>query len=540
MNGRCFIKTDAPNQGCDPNHADCNLEPGDGCEVNLVSDPLHCGSCGDAVCSSQNGTPTCNAGRCGIDCSNGYDNCDSEIGNGCETNTSGSIKNCGQCGNVCPTKGPGWSANCVEGACGQTECGDNLGDCDGDGNCTDRLDSTDHCGGCGLACDVKNGRPACETSQCIIETCNSNGDEEWKDCDRAYETGCEVDILSSPTHCGGCNAESAAMGNGENCTEKIGSNHVTVTSCGAGECRVAGCETGWLDCNGTFEDGCEVNANTDESNCGACADAGGEVCTSKPNTVGECTGGSCDYSCTPGWVDLNQDRYMSPSDGCEARDLVVVNSGSFGSQDTGGSGPPVTIEHTLEGAPGTQRLVLVGITCRDNDNCPLTTATYGQVALRRLDETFLDDSAAKIFYALDADLPAAGTYTVTLDKNDNWGSISAEVVELSGAEQDTFSASVVKTTTSQSCDDGVDSSATLKGLPPGSLVYAVAGGPHDTAGTCSVLPPLSLSACRSENYLLLSSASAENLEGDVTVTFDLTTCFRSEMVAVGVRPESDY
>jgi hypothetical protein len=35
----CVIQT------CNPNHADCNHNRADGCEVNLKSDDLHCGDC---------------------------------------------------------------------------------------------------------------------------------------------------------------------------------------------------------------------------------------------------------------------------------------------------------------------------------------------------------------------------------------------------------------------------------------------------------------------------------------------------------------
>lgn len=98
---------------CDPGYGDCDLDISNGCEVNTSSDVQNCGTC-NAVCSVPNATPTCLAGGCAVDsCNVGYSDCDSQAGNGCEVNTNSDPVNCGVCNNLCPPFAP----NCVFGSC---------------------------------------------------------------------------------------------------------------------------------------------------------------------------------------------------------------------------------------------------------------------------------------------------------------------------------------------------------------------------------------------------------------------------------------
>jgi plastocyanin len=68
---------------CRTGFADCDGSPGDGCEVSLTSDPLHCGGC-DVACNDSNGAAGCASGSCTISCNSGYGNCDGDASNGCE------------------------------------------------------------------------------------------------------------------------------------------------------------------------------------------------------------------------------------------------------------------------------------------------------------------------------------------------------------------------------------------------------------------------------------------------------------------------
>ncbi len=663
VGGECLINTDEPNQGCDTNYANCNSMPEDGCEVNLLTDPDHCGACEDSACSSVGGVASCSGGECSIECTEGYGNCDENArDNGCETNTNKNAQHCGGCDAACEVSDPDYTAYCAEGACGETLCEEDKGDCDGDGICSDSLVTVANCGGCGQACTVAHGSPACEVTmagaQCVIDVCDVARDAAWADCDGSYVTGCEVNTQSNRLRCGGCLPEEG--GSGEDCSLKEGSQHVTATACGAGTCQIVGCSGGWGDCDGVFSNGCEanlntneaycgscnidctdkigdddvgavscqagacrvdacsgdhldcdgsfgngcevdpntnkthcggcndesgtncnakidddnvtgvecdagvcavmaceaahadcdasfgngceVNTNTSETHCGGCAGQGGDTCEARAHAVGTCQNGGCNYECDAEWDDSNDDRNAaSGSDGCESRKLTVLNYGTWSSSDTGGSGPPVTFSHTLEGASGTQRLILVGVVCRGNSagDCTMTTATYGSAQLTLLGSVFLVDSSAQIFYALDNALPAPGSYTVTLDRNDEWGSVAADVIEFSGAEQQTFYADHAGDTSSANCDDGTDTAVSLGNLPAGSVIYAVGGG-NAPSGSAKAGAPLSLASSHFADYIVLGSGYSGALSGSATPAFDFAGCYQSVMYAVGVRPERDY
>jgi hypothetical protein len=95
---------------CGTLRASCDMEPWDGCEENLASNNANCGACG-RVCATSAGTTanTCNAsGACIPTCATGFDSCDSQPWNGCETNLT-SLTNCGICGR-----------DCADSACGTT------------------------------------------------------------------------------------------------------------------------------------------------------------------------------------------------------------------------------------------------------------------------------------------------------------------------------------------------------------------------------------------------------------------------------------
>src|SRR5262249_22316429 len=62
--------------GCSQLRGDCNGSKTDGCEVDLATDPKHCGSCQHA-CSFANASAGCTNGLCTIlSCNPGFANCD--------------------------------------------------------------------------------------------------------------------------------------------------------------------------------------------------------------------------------------------------------------------------------------------------------------------------------------------------------------------------------------------------------------------------------------------------------------------------------
>ncbi len=107
---------------------------------------------------------------------------------------------------------------------------------------------------------------------------------------------CETDGSSDVNNCGGCGIECKYANAGRSCTD--------------GVCAMSGCNSGFFDCNGSAQDGCEAWPATDVNNCGAC----GKAC-SYANATGTCAGGVCGMgACNEGYADCNGD----PADGCEA------------------------------------------------------------------------------------------------------------------------------------------------------------------------------------------------------------------------------
>ncbi|MBI5741859.1 MAG: hypothetical protein HZA16_14240, partial [Nitrospirae bacterium] len=62
------------------------------------------------------------------------------------------------------------------------------------------------------------------------------------------QNGCEVDIKADVNNCGNCGASCALV---PNATE----------ACVGGACAIGSCNSGYADCNGQYNDGCETNWN---------------------------------------------------------------------------------------------------------------------------------------------------------------------------------------------------------------------------------------------------------------------------------------
>ncbi len=335
--GKCAIAT------CTSGWTDCNGMAVDGCEANLQNDPMNCGSCG-MQCT---GMETCQAGMCGlacpkgtancpgdptgqcdttlgtnkncafcsdacnlansnsqcmmmngnevcslVACNTGFANCDMIAANGCETNSQTDANNCGSCGNVCPS-GPNSTAVCNGSTCG-LNCDPGFLDCDGNPtNGCEVNGNTDlnNCGTCGDVCNTPNATPGCSSGICVIATCNGG----FADCDMKPSDGCEINTTTDPKNCGTC---------GTLCSEANGS-----AVCNSGTCGLGPCNPGFLNCDGKYASGCNVNSNTDTNNCGGC----NNVCN-LANSTSTCSAGACAISsCNTGFADCDK----MPGDGCE-------------------------------------------------------------------------------------------------------------------------------------------------------------------------------------------------------------------------------
>ena len=202
---------------CLPGWGDCNSDPADGCETNLHIDPKNCVTCG-SVCKLPNAIVGCADGCYIASCQFGYDDCNGEMKDGCETSVISDVKNCGGCGMGC-ANAPHAQAACVNAACQLKQCDAGWTDCDGDprNGCETQIASdVKNCGRCGNACgqglvcinhsctcpmcNIPNSKTKCVNNQCVFDQCLPG----YADCDNNVQNGCEISIDTDPAHCGAC------------------------------------------------------------------------------------------------------------------------------------------------------------------------------------------------------------------------------------------------------------------------------------------------------------------------------------------------
>ena len=285
--------TDCTVAMCNPGFANCDGSPLNGCETSTTTN-ANCGGCG-AVCSPAHGVGECSTGSCRIaSCGNGWEDCDGDPSNGCETNMR-TLTNCGGCGIPCSLAGG--TASCATGICMLSGCGPLQGDCDGiSGNgCETSLSTRTNCNGCGIACTIGNGTGSCPGGTCTVDTCNSG----FADCDMNAANGCESP-LNTLTNCGGC---------GVTCDRANASE-----TCGSGSCQTGTCSSGFGNCDGFDSNGCERSLNSNV-HCGGCG-----VTCALPGASESCASGSCTFTgCEAGFSTCDG----STSNGCELRHAAV-------------------------------------------------------------------------------------------------------------------------------------------------------------------------------------------------------------------------
>ncbi|HRI63216.1 MAG TPA: hypothetical protein PK156_03235 [Polyangium sp.] len=283
----------------------CDGNSLNGCETAIGTDAANCGAC-DTICTAPNAMGQCQGGACSVgQCDPGFANCDAMALNGCEAILLTDPNNCGACGNQCNA-----FQTCSNGTCKNNPCGAGTADCNSNPSdgCETSIETTQNCGFCNNACNLANANEACTNRMCTIDTCQAG----FADCDMAPGNGCEVDI-TKVANCGSC---------GNVC--QSGPN--STATCTNGMCGL-NCANGFADCNNNAADGCEVNLQTSTANCGAC----GYICSGTNGVSTACTAGKCTPTCLSGFGNCIQPMPPTADDGCETVTLDdVFNCGACG------------------------------------------------------------------------------------------------------------------------------------------------------------------------------------------------------------------
>jgi hypothetical protein len=153
---------------CDFGYGDCDSNPKNGCEANLHLDTANCTACGMA-CNLANAVQACSDGCYIAACTFGWDDCNQNQDDGCETSVLSDAANCGACGSVCNGL-PNAQANCTQGNCVLGKCNQGFYDCNNnpmDGCESNILVDSNNCNGCGIVCP--QNLPFCNQGMCAVK-----------------------------------------------------------------------------------------------------------------------------------------------------------------------------------------------------------------------------------------------------------------------------------------------------------------------------------------------------------------------------------
>lgn len=176
---------------CEPGFKDCDGNYSTtGCETNTIQDNANCGGCGN-VCGTDNAIATCAGGRCQLRCLQDFLDCDTLNSNGCETNIRTDSLNCGSCGRHCSD-----GQRCSDGACvcfdpTQRICG---------GTCVDTQTDHQNCGGCGTQCLPGE---SCANGCCLPRFLRCGGSCAHVSSDRSNCGGCGIQCTNGQLCDGG-------------------------------------------------------------------------------------------------------------------------------------------------------------------------------------------------------------------------------------------------------------------------------------------------------------------------------------------------
>lgn len=334
-----------------PGTADCDMNTTNGCETSTRT-LTDCGGCG-IPCSRTNASATCATGTCALDtCNPGWGNCDSNETNGCEQALN-TMTHCGGCGIGCTiANGIG---DCSTGTCRVAMCNPGWGDCDGNpsNGCEQMLNTSTHCGMCGVGCSLPNATESCSSGTCQVTGCSG----DWGNCDGIDANGCEQSLRTIP-HCGGC---------GMSCARPQGT-----VSCSTGSCTLTGCLSRYSNCDGNDSNGCEQSHAQVQGSCASPLFLGA---MDGDRSCGFICGSNTSWDTSVGFSDRNS-RWLS----------VTMREDSD---------CPADIEHriTLTSPPGTDYDLYIYRSCGGAPVASSTsTSSVDRVTLRESDSTGSNDT----------------------------------------------------------------------------------------------------------------------------------------------------
>ncbi|HEU5076689.1 MAG TPA: hypothetical protein VFU02_21010, partial [Polyangiaceae bacterium] len=488
---------------CDAEFGDCDVDAGaglagSGCETSISFNDEHCGGCGLA-CETGEGTTENACGgdgaTCQPQCAEGFDDCNQDPRDGCETDTRSSDDHCGACDVECEDVNA--DNECVAGVC-VPDCGAGFESCDDDprDGCEQSTRTVQHCGTCGESCSSDgDATPACTAGECTVTCAGAFDDCNDEDAER---DGCETNTNNDPAHCGGCDQE-------------CGDEHVEEVVCSAGSCTPT-CEDDW--CVDDPSLGCTAPVGTSE-NCSECGDACAEP--------------------TPFCAD----------DGgfhCDTLDIVVVNSATGDVAAFNNTSTVLSFDHELEGAQGDYRLVLIAVNSYFGE--PYMVSYNGLTLADPVQSSAAgSDTWAGIYMLLDDELPNPGSRNVTVqfEPANSWGWGQANVVEFAGVDQNT---PIHTSSSALNQSDCNASNPRTSGLTfsdfEGSFVYAMVAASHATTATLvsggftstySVATPIPSGDQRGFMAAALSGPQSMG----TTASWNMSGCYRSASVAVGIQ-----
>lgn len=333
----CDARTGTCGNGCPAGQTPCDAS----C-VDTQTDVANCGACGAACALPHASAMQCSGGQCGVvRCDAGYADCDGVASNGCET-ALGTDENCAGCRMPCAAPTP--SCNPMTLRC-ESNCIAPARECPGFAGCIDIQTNENHCGGCGIRCNLPNAVGRCVGGQCQIASCAQG----FQNCDGMIGNGCERNVTADPNNCGacrrqcnfpqamavcrasacvitgcspgfancdglpnnGCESSLGTVDHCGSCNNNCSSVANATPRCSSGSCGIMGvCNAPFANCDGNESNGCETNPNTSVDHCGGC----GQTCTPGNVMSRSCVGGMCTFSgCLGGFADCD----LMGRNGCE-------------------------------------------------------------------------------------------------------------------------------------------------------------------------------------------------------------------------------